>query len=41
MYFKTNMDVLDEKRVKTFNYARSNLVWEKHDKKIIDAYNLV
>lgn len=40
-YFKTNMDVLDEKRVKTFNYARSNLVWEKHDKKIIDAYNLV
>jgi hypothetical protein len=40
-YFKTNMDVLDEKRLKTFNYARTNLVWEKHDKKIIDAYNLV
>lgn len=40
-YFKTNMDVLDEKRLKTFNYARTNLVWEKHDKKIMDAYNLV
>jgi hypothetical protein len=40
-YFKTNMDVLNEKRLKTFNYARTNLVWEKHDKKIIDAYNLV
>jgi len=40
-YFKTNMDDLYEKRLKIFNYARSNLVWEKHDKKILDAYKLV
>ena len=37
-YFKTNIDELYEKRLKIFNYARKNLVWEKHDKKIIDAY---
>jgi len=40
-YFKTNMDILYEKRLKIYNYARTNLIWEKHDKKIIDAYNLV
>jgi hypothetical protein len=40
-YFKTNMHDLYEKRLKIFNYARSNLVWEKHDKKILDAYKLV
>ena len=40
-YFKTNMDVLHEKRLRIFNYARTNLVWEKYDKKILDAYNLV
>jgi len=40
-YFKTNMDELYKKRVKIFNYARGNLVWEKHDKKIIDAYKSV
>jgi hypothetical protein len=40
-YFKTNIDELYEKRLKIFNYARKNLVWEKHDKKIIDAYKLV
>jgi len=40
-YFKTNMDDLYEKRLKIYNYARTNLVWEKHDKKILDAYKLV
>jgi hypothetical protein len=40
-YFKTNMDDLYEKRLKIFNYARTKLVWEKHDKKILDAYKLV
>jgi hypothetical protein len=40
-YFKTNMDDLYEKRLKIFNFARTKLVWEKHDKKILDAYKLV
>ena len=29
-----------EKRLKTFNFARTNLVWEKHEKKILEAYKL-
>ncbi len=40
-YFKTNVDELYEKRVKVFNYARQNLVWEKHEKNIIEAYKSV
>jgi glycosyltransferase involved in cell wall biosynthesis len=39
--FKSNMDNLYERRLKIFNYARRNLVWEKHDNKIIDAYKSV
>jgi hypothetical protein len=37
-YFKSNIDELYEKRLRTFNFARSNLVWERHEKKILDAY---
>jgi len=40
-YFKTNVDELYEKRVKVFNSARQNLVWEKHEKNIIEAYKSV
>jgi hypothetical protein len=40
-YYKTNMAELYEKRLKIYNYARTNLIWEKHDKNIIDAYKLV
>ena len=40
-YFKTNMDELYKKRLKVFNYARQNLVWEKYEKNIISAYNSV
>jgi len=40
-YYKRNTDELYEKRFKIFNYARTNLVWEKHDKKILDAYKSV
>ncbi|HJU80102.1 MAG TPA: glycosyltransferase [Nitrososphaeraceae archaeon] len=39
-YFKSNPDELFEKRLKIFNFARINLVWEKHEKKILDAYKL-
>jgi len=39
-HFKSNIDELYEKRLKTFNFARTNLVWEKHEKKILDAYKL-
>jgi hypothetical protein len=40
-YFKTNMDELYDKRLKIFNYARRNLVWERHEKNITDAYKSV
>jgi hypothetical protein len=40
-YFKTNMDELYDKRLKIFNYARRNLVWERYENNIIDSYKLV
>ena len=40
-YFKTNMDELYDKRLKIFNYARRNLVWERYENKIIDSYKSV
>jgi glycosyltransferase involved in cell wall biosynthesis len=39
-YFKSNIDELYEKRLKIFNFAGTNLIWEKHEKKILDAYKL-
>jgi len=35
------MDELYEKRLKVFNYARRNLVWERYENNIIDAYKSV
>lgn len=40
-YFKSNMNELYEKRLQIFNYAKNNLIWEKYEKNIIDAYNAV
>lgn len=40
-YFKSNTDELYEKRLRIFNFARRNLFWEKHEKKIMDAYKLI
>lgn len=40
-YFRSNPDELFERRLKTFNFARTNLIWEKNEKKILDTYKLV
>jgi glycosyltransferase involved in cell wall biosynthesis len=40
LYFKSHTDELYEKRLQTFNFARTNLIWEKNEKKILDAYKL-
>jgi hypothetical protein len=40
-YFKANMNELNDKRLRIFNYAKNNLIWEKYEKNIIDAYNAV
>jgi glycosyltransferase involved in cell wall biosynthesis len=37
-YYKENLDELYNKRVKTFNIARDNLIWENYEKNIARAY---
>lgn len=37
-HFKSNIDELYEKRLKIFKFAGTNLVWENHERKILDAY---
>jgi hypothetical protein len=39
-YFKENLNELYAKRVRIFDFARSNLLWEKYDKNIISAYQM-
>jgi glycosyltransferase involved in cell wall biosynthesis len=38
MYFKENLDELHKRRIHIFDYARDNLIWEKNENKIIEAY---
>ena len=38
MYFKENLDELYKKRLQIFGYARENLIWEKNEKNIVEAY---
>jgi len=39
-YFKDNLNELYARRVRIFNFARSNLLWENYEKNIISAYRL-
>ena len=39
-YLKDNMDELYKKRLKIFQFARSNLLWEKNEHNIIEAYKM-
>lgn len=39
-YFRDNLDELYNKRLKTFAFAGSNLIWERHEQNIIQAYQL-
>ncbi len=36
---KGNLDELYEKRLRIFEYARSNLIWEKYENNILSAYS--
>jgi glycosyltransferase involved in cell wall biosynthesis len=38
MYFKENLDELYDKRLNIFRYARDNLIWEKNENNILNAY---
>lgn len=39
-YFMYNMDELYKKRLKIFDHARTNLIWENYEENIIQAYSL-
>ena len=39
-YFQNNMEDLFKKRVKIFEFAQKNLLWENYDDKILEAYKL-
>jgi len=39
-YLRDHMEELYAKRIKTFEFARSNLVWEKYENNIFRAYQL-
>jgi hypothetical protein len=39
-YFKCNLDGLYNKRIRIFEYARANLIWEKNEQDIIRAYHM-
>lgn len=40
VYYKENPDELYTKRLKSFEYARKNLIWENYEKNIFRAYQL-
>jgi glycosyltransferase involved in cell wall biosynthesis len=37
-YFKENLDELYKRRLRVFEFARENLIWEKNESNIIEAY---
>ena len=39
-YFNSNPDVLYTKRVRIFEFAQANLIWEKNEQEIIGAYQI-
>ena len=39
-YFKDNLAELYSRRLKLFDFAKSNLLWENHEKNILRAYEL-
>ena len=39
-YFKSNPDILYNKRVRIFEFAQANLIWEKKEQDIIRAYQM-
>jgi glycosyltransferase involved in cell wall biosynthesis len=38
MYFRENLDELYNRRLRIFDHARENLIWEKNEKLITEAY---
>jgi glycosyltransferase involved in cell wall biosynthesis len=40
-YFSDNIEELNKLRIKSFNFAKDNLIWEKYEKNIIEAYKSI
>ena len=40
-YFSENIEELYKLRIKSFNFAKDNLIWEKYDNNIINIYNSI
>jgi len=40
-YFSENIEELNNLRIKSFNFAKENLVWEKYDHKILSMYESI
>jgi glycosyltransferase involved in cell wall biosynthesis len=40
LYYKGNLEELYKKRIKSFEYAKRNLIWEKYEENIFRAYQL-
>ena len=38
-YFSENIEELNKLRIKSFNFAKDNLFWEKYDHNIVEIYN--
>ena len=41
LYFRDNKEELYKKRVKVLSFAKENLIWEKYEKNIIEAYKSI
>ena len=39
-FFKNNMEDLYSKRLKTYEFAKENLIWDKYEENIIRAYKI-
>ncbi len=37
-YFKNNIDEVNDKRMRIYKFARENLLWEKYEENILNAY---
>ena len=37
-HYKENINDLYKKRIELFNFAKRNLLWEKYEKNILNAY---
>jgi glycosyltransferase involved in cell wall biosynthesis len=40
LYFKNHLDLLYEKRQESYRFAKANIIWEKHENNILQAYQL-